>query len=139
MQRFLSLGEGEPQDVIQKLRPVLEGYCQYLYPTLFGDQDTLGVIVCAIRAATAHPLQAIADDLDEVNTYCRRYHHAENPDAATEPIDDAELQEYVRRLCQVNSPRGTIPGCTFDDPATFGIAFRLKSSATPSGCITDTA
>ena len=42
-------------------------------------------------------------------------------------------------LCQVNSPRGTIPGCTFDDPATFGIAFRLKSSATPSGCITDTA
>ena len=42
-------------------------------------------------------------------------------------------------LCQVNSPRGTMPGCTFDDPATFGIAFRLKSSATPSGCITDTA
>ena len=26
-----------------------------------------------------------------------------------------------------------MPGCTFDDPATFGIAFRLKSSATPSG------
>ena len=42
-------------------------------------------------------------------------------------------------LCQVNSPRGTIPGCTFDDPATFGIVCRLKSSATPSGCITDTA
>ena len=50
------------------------------------------------------------------------------------------LQSSVfQRLCQVNSPRGTIPGCTFDDPATFGIAFRLKSSATPSGCITDTA
>ena len=47
--------------------------------------------------------------------------------------------EQWRRLCQVNSPRGTIPGCTFDDPATFGIAFRMKSSATPSGCITDTA
>ena len=47
--------------------------------------------------------------------------------------------EQWRRLCQVNSPRGTMPGCTFDDPATFGIAFRLKSSATPSGCITDTA
>ena len=42
-------------------------------------------------------------------------------------------------LCQVNSPRGTMPGCTFDDPATFGIACRLTSSATPSGCITDTA
>ena len=62
---------------------------------------TLGVIVGAIRAATAHPLQAIADDLDEVNMYCRRYHHAENPDAATESIDDAELQEYVRRTLRV--------------------------------------
>ena len=101
MQRFLSLGEGEPRGVIQKLRPVLEGYYRYLYPTLFGDQDTLGVIVGAIRAATAHPLQAIADDLDEVNMYCRRYHHAENPDAATEPIDDAELQEYVTRTLRV--------------------------------------
>ena len=47
--------------------------------------------------------------------------------------------DLLRWLCQVNSPRGTMPGCTFDDPATFGIAFRLKSSATPSGCITDTA
>ena len=42
-------------------------------------------------------------------------------------------------LCQVNSPRGTIPGCIFDDPATFGIAFRPKSSAMPSGSTTDTA
>ena len=48
-------------------------------------------------------------------------------------------EAMVEGLCQGNSPRGTIPGCTFDDPATFGIAFRLKSSATPSGCITDTA
>ena len=51
------------------------------------------------------------------------------------PVIDGDIS---RGLCQVNSPRGTIPGCTFDDPATFGIAFRLKSSATPSGCITDT-
>ena len=42
------------------------------------------------------------------------------------------------RHCQVNSPRGTMPGCTLDDPATFGIAFRLTSSATPCGCTTDT-
>ena len=34
---------------------------------------------------------------------------------------------------QVNSPRGTMPRCTRIDPATFGIAFRLTSSATPCG------
>src|SRR6185369_15524 len=80
LQRFFSLGEGERREVIQKLRPVLEGYCRNLYPTQFGEQDTLGVMVGKIRAAgAAHPLRPIADDLDEVNMYCRRYHHAENP------------------------------------------------------------
>jgi hypothetical protein len=98
LQRFFSLSEGEPRDVIQKLRPVLEGYCRNLYPTQFGDQEMMGGMVGKIRAAGAtHPLHTIADDLDELNMYCRRYHHAENPNAATEPIDDAELQGYVKR------------------------------------------
>jgi wobble nucleotide-excising tRNase len=98
LQRFFSQGEGERREIIQKLRPVLEGYCRNLYPTQFSDQDTLGVIVGKIRTAgAAHPLSAIADDLDEVNMYCRRYYHGENPGAAIEPIDDAELQGYVKR------------------------------------------
>jgi wobble nucleotide-excising tRNase len=102
LQTFFSLGEGEPREVIQKLRPVLEGYCRTLYPTQFGDLDTLGVIVGKIRAAVAaHPLRPIADDLDEVNMYCRRYHHGENPNAATEPIDDAELQGYIKRTLRL--------------------------------------
>ena len=43
------------------------------------------------------------------------------------------------QLCQGHAARGSRPGCTFDDPATFGSAFRLPASATPSGCSTDTA
>lgn len=98
LQRFFSSGDGEQREVIQKIRPVLEGYCRNLYPTLFVDQDTLGVIVGKIRTAgVTHPLQSIADDLEELNVYCRRYHHGENPGAATEPIDDVELQGYVKR------------------------------------------
>lgn len=98
LQRFFSLGEGEQRDVIQKIRPILEAYCRTLYPTQFSDQDTLGVIVGKIRAAgAAHPLRPIADELDELNVYCRRYHHGENPNAATEPIDETELQAYVKR------------------------------------------
>lgn len=106
LQRFVANAEGENREIIQKLRPVLEGYCRTLYPTQFLDQDTLGVIVGKIRAVGAgHPLWSIADDLDEINTYCRRYHHAENPAAATEPIDDAELRGYARRTL-------TLVGCT---------------------------
>ena len=98
LQRFFSLGEGNPMDVIQKLRLVLEGYCRNLYPAQFEGQETMGSIVEKISTAgVAHPLYSIVDDLAELNRYCRRYHHAENPNAATEPIDDTELQGYVKR------------------------------------------
>ena len=96
--RFFSSNEGEPRDIIQKIRPVLEGYCCNLYPIQFPEGDTLGVIVGKIRAAGAeHPFADIVETLDELNIYCRRYMHGENPQAATEPVHDAELQGYVRR------------------------------------------
>jgi hypothetical protein len=58
----------------------------------------MGVIIGKIHAAGAtHQLHGIVEDLDELNQYCRRYHHSENPNAATEPIDDGQLQAYVRR------------------------------------------
>jgi wobble nucleotide-excising tRNase len=102
LQRFFSNGEGERMNVIQKIRPVLEGYCRNLYPTQFGEQEMMGGIVRIIRdAGTAHPLHLIVEDLDELNMYCRRYHHSENEHAATEPIDDAELQGYVRRTLRL--------------------------------------
>lgn len=105
LQRFYTRGEGEPRNVIQKIRPVLEGYCRNLYPTQFADQDSLGTVVGKIRRAdAAHPLRDIVDELDEINDYCRRYHHGENPHAATEPIDDNELRGYVKRTL-------TLAGC----------------------------
>jgi wobble nucleotide-excising tRNase len=100
--RFFSLGQGERMDVIQKVRPVLEGYCRTLYPTQFGEQEMMGGIVRIIRETGAgHPLHPIVEDLDELNMYCRRYHHSENPNAATELIDDAELQAYVKRTLRL--------------------------------------
>jgi wobble nucleotide-excising tRNase len=102
LQKFFSVGEGERRDVIQKLRPVLEGYCRNLYPTQFAEPETMGSIVGKIRTAgSTHPLYPIVDDFDELNMYCRRYHHGENPNAATEPIDDAELQGYVKRTLRL--------------------------------------
>jgi hypothetical protein len=98
LQRYFSIGEGRPRDVIQKIRPVLEGSCRNLFPAQFLDGEMMGVIVGKIRAAgPSHTLYPIADELDEINVYCRRYYHAENPNAATEVIDDTELQGYVKR------------------------------------------
>ena len=71
---------------------------------------SLGVVTAAVLAV---PLVAL---------------HAGQPPGAAVPMGH----------CQVNSPRGTMPRCTLDDPATFDIAFRLTSSATLCGCTTDT-
>ena len=102
LQRFLSLNEGDRRDVIQKIRPVLEAYCRNLYPTQFDEQEMLGSIIGKIRdAGVTHSLTDIVEDLDELNTYSRRYHHGDNRNAATEPVDDGELLGYVKRTLKV--------------------------------------
>jgi wobble nucleotide-excising tRNase len=103
LQRYFSSTEGEPRDIIQKIRPVLEGYCCNLYPTQFPEGETLGEIIGKIRAAgAAHPLAGILDEFDELNQYTRRYHHGENPNnAAVEPVNAAELQGYARQTLRL--------------------------------------
>jgi hypothetical protein len=89
--------KGDPRDVVQKIRPVLESYCQILGGDLFADNDTLGVIIGKIRSAGAgHQLLPLADDLEDLNEYTKRYHHGENPNAATEQISDVELPGKVK-------------------------------------------
>ena len=62
----------------------------------------MGAIIGKIRTyGAAHPLFPIVEDLDELNMYCRRYHHSENPNAAMEPIDDSELQGYVKKTLKL--------------------------------------
>ena len=102
LQKFLSSNEGAPHDVIKKIRPVLEAYCRKLHPTQFDKQEVLGGIINKIRNAGAtHLLTDILEDLEELNTYCRRYHHGDNPNAATEPVNDTELMGYVKRTLKV--------------------------------------
>ena len=98
LQRYYSEGGGNARDVVQKIRPVLEGYCRNLYPSQFTDEDMLGAMIGKIRdAGNGHPLSPIADDLDDLNVFTRRYHHAENPGGAIEVIDDTELVGCVKR------------------------------------------
>jgi wobble nucleotide-excising tRNase len=95
-------GIGEMRHVVQKIRPVLEYYTKILGAGALADSDTLGVIVGKIRnAGVGHQLFPHCDELDNLNVYTRRYHHGENPDAATEPINDGELHGYVRRTLEL--------------------------------------
>ena len=84
---FYHEGTGEPREVVQKIRPVLETYAKILGGGMVDEADTLGVIVKKIHAAgQAHQLYPICDGLEDLNTYTCRYHHGENPQAAIEPI-----------------------------------------------------
>ena len=97
LQCYYSDSEGNPRDVVQKIRPVLEGYCRNLCPSEFTDSKMLGQIIAGIRAAgDTHPLYEVLEDVDDLNAYTRRYHHAENPNAVTEPLDENELWAYVK-------------------------------------------
>jgi wobble nucleotide-excising tRNase len=93
---------GEPREVVQKIRPVLETYSKILGVGTIADADTLGVIVGKIRdAGPTHQLHPICDGLDDLNVYTRRYHHGENQNAATEPISDGELHGFVKRALEM--------------------------------------
>ena len=102
LQRYYSDRGGNARDVVQKIRPVLESYCRNLYPSQFPDGDTLGTMIGRIRTeGKVHPLSALAEALENLNEYTKRYHHGENPNAATESIDDIELSNYVKRTLKI--------------------------------------
>ena len=94
---------GKPREIVGKIRPTLESFCRIICPTQFDDDDTLGVLCGKVRAAgPGHGLAQVYDDLDAANQYTKRYHHGENPlTAASEPIDDTELQGFVGKTLSI--------------------------------------
>ncbi len=98
---YVANGEGDPRQIILKLRPTLETYCKNIRPEDFGN-DTLGVIVGKIReAGPTHTLFPVLADLDETNLYTRGYHHGDDPNITDEPINDTELQGFAKRTLKV--------------------------------------
>jgi hypothetical protein len=67
----------------------------------FGAQEWLGDFIEQIRTAPADsPLitaQPMLVELTEINEFARRYHHAFNAAADSEPLDAAEVQSYAVR------------------------------------------
>jgi wobble nucleotide-excising tRNase len=99
---FYLTNDGNPRDVVQKVRPVLETYSRYLGAGAIADADTLGTIINKIRGVGAsHQLYGVCNDLEELNDYTKRYHHGENKNAATEPISETELHGYVKRTLEL--------------------------------------
>jgi len=90
-------------DVARKIRPVLEGYLRYRFPNQFPDNEWLGDMIGRIRIAGAnHPMYLALAELSEINDYSKKYHHDTNPGKAdSEPLNDGELQAYVKRSLDI--------------------------------------
>ena len=93
--------KGDLRAVARTIRPFLEGMLRIHFPGHFQPNEWLGDFICKIRSAhaTSGLQHAKADlgELDAINGYSRKYHHQQNTDADSEPINDDELHGYVKR------------------------------------------
>ena len=100
---FYKTGEGRPQEIVTKMRFVVETYCTYTYPEFFGSDDSLASIIEKIRTTGAqHPACALLDELDAIHAFSRgHYRGAYSSSSAARPLDLGELTDFVRRTLKI--------------------------------------
>jgi len=96
---------GDLRDVARCIRPLLEGNLRVRFPRQFGPNYSFGDMILTIQQASAgsalEPMKSCLADLQDINDYTKRYHHAENPGASSETIYDSELTAHVDRALKV--------------------------------------
>jgi len=102
---YVSDGKGDKRHIAQTVRPLMEHWLKNKFPGLVRDGEMLGKFISSVRSADLEsPLasaKAILEDLEDINGFSKRYHHAANPSASAEPIDDTELTSFVKRTLGV--------------------------------------
>jgi len=97
--------KGDPRAVARTIRPFLEGMLRSHFPGHFQPTEWLGDFIGRIRAADAtsglQHAKADLEELDAINSYSKKYHHQQNANAASEPINDDELHGYVKRTLRL--------------------------------------
>lgn len=94
--------KGQPRDVIQKLRPVLETHMQRMAPQLLGGVKGLGNMLGKVRDANSPSILVEAyADIDDINTYTRRYMHGEGRSPDSEPVHTTELEGMVVKVLEI--------------------------------------
>ncbi|MDP2207785.1 MAG: AAA family ATPase [Bacteroidota bacterium] len=96
---------GDLREVARSIRPLLEGNLRQRFPREFKSSVMFGQMLDKIRHASSrenlYSLQLMLSEIEEINDYAKKYHHTENTRADTEPINDAELQSYVKRALKI--------------------------------------
>jgi hypothetical protein len=100
---FYKTGVGQPQDIVTKMRFVIETYCTFTFPGFFDSDDTLSSIAEKIRSAgEQHPACALLDEIDEIHAYSRDYCGGDDSaGGAAEALDVDELKRFVWRTLKI--------------------------------------
>jgi wobble nucleotide-excising tRNase len=105
LEGFLTEGRGKKITVARCIRPLLECNLRLRFPGLFPESEWLGDYIGRIRTAEeSSPLNVIKpllEELAEINSYSKRFHHSSNPDADKTPINEPELKNYVKRTLKI--------------------------------------
>jgi wobble nucleotide-excising tRNase len=98
---FYQQNKGNPRDVVQKLRPVVETHMKRMAPNLAKIKG-LGNMLGKVREDNGPPILLDAyDDLDDINTYTRKYMHGEGEKPDTEPVSTTELHGFVGKVLEI--------------------------------------
>ena len=103
LKRYLDSRQGNPIDIIKKMRGVCESRFRLAFTGFFGADDSLGEILRKIREGYQdHEIYSSYDTLDQINEYTKAYHHGENFSMTVEkPIDSDELATYVEMTLEL--------------------------------------
>jgi wobble nucleotide-excising tRNase len=105
LRKYRDYAEGDPRHVAKTIRILLEGYLRFKLPGSFDENQWLGDYVRAISEAPPDDpvaaAQGILDELQAIKNFAKRYHHAQNPNADSEPLDEGELENFVRRTLKL--------------------------------------
>ncbi len=103
LQAYLNSRVGKANDIIKKMRVVLETHCRSTYSGVFGSNHNLGHIVERIRVGgEQHPAFNLYEPLDLINEFTVLHHHGDDPtDGTSDQIDADELTGFVRRTLKI--------------------------------------
>ena len=101
LEKFLEDGSGDLRAVARCIRPLLEGNLRLRFPRSFKESEWLGNFITNIRNADkSDPLcviKPLLEELEEINSYSKQYHHSQTLNADSMPIKETELKGYVER------------------------------------------
>lgn len=96
--------QGKPninlRSVAMSIRPLIEGNLRIRFPGDFNSNEWLGDFIKKVRNASTEPLLQMKPhlvDLEEINDYSKKFHHDRDPYSHPEPINEIELEAYVKR------------------------------------------